>query len=242
MPKSALVIGGSRGIGAAVVRRLAEDGLDVAFTFAKAKDDAETVAADVEALGRRALARQVDSEDDMALRAVVPEAAEALGGLDVLVCNAGIFLHGGIEDYPAADFERMLAVNVRAVFSAIQAGAKVMTSGGRIIVIGSIVGARTGFPGSSIYGMTKAAVAALVRGAAIDLAPRAITVNTVAPGPTITGMNPADGPMAERITRGVPLGRMADARETAGLVSYLAGPESSFVTGATFTIDGGFSA
>jgi len=242
MAKSALVIGGSRGIGAAVVRRLAEDGLDVAFTFATAKDAAELVVADVERLGRRAIARQVDSEDDLALRAVVSEAAKALDGLDVLVCNAGILLPGGIEDYAMADYERMMAVNVRSVFSAIQSGAKVMSSGGRIIVIGSIVGARTGFPGISIYGMTKAAVAALVRGAAIDLAPRAITVNTVAPGPTITGMNPADGPMAERITSSVPLGRMADARETASLVSYLAGPESGFITGATLNIDGGVSA
>ncbi len=242
MARSAIVIGGSRGIGAAVVRRLAEDGLDVGFTFASATDAAERVVADVEKLGRRAIARQVHSEDDAALRAVVPEFTDVLDGLDVLVCNAGLLLPGGIEDYPMTDYDRMMAVNVRAVFSAIQAAAKVMTPGGRIIVIGSIVGARTGFPGVSIYGMTKAAVAALVRGAAIDLAPRAITVNTVAPGPTITGMNPADGPMAERITSSVPLGRMADARETASLVSYLASPESSFVTGATFTIDGGVSA
>jgi len=242
MARSAIVIGGSRGIGAAVARRLAEDGLDVAFTFANAKGAAGTVVADVEKLGRRAIARQVDSEDDAALRAFISETSETLGGLDVLVCNAGLLLPGGVEDYAMADYDRMMAVNARAVFSAIQAGAKMMASGGRIIVIGSIVGARTGFPGVSVYGMTKAAVAALVRGAAIDLAPRAITVNTVAPGPTITGMNPADGPMAERITSSVPLGRMADAREIASLVSYLAGPESSFVTGATFTVDGGVSA
>jgi len=242
MPKSALVIGGSRGIGAAIVKRLARDGLDVAFTFANSSQAAESVSKDVLELGRRAIALRADSEDAEAVRDAIDAAAEDLGGLDVLVYNAGILMPGSIESYPLETFDRMVAVNVRSVFCAIQAAAKVMTGAGRIIVIGSIVGAKTGFPGVSVYGMTKAAVAALVRGAAIDLAPRAITVNTVAPGPTITGMNPADGPMAGRIRSMIPLGRMGDSDEIANLVGFLAGPDAAFITGATLTIDGGVSA
>ena len=242
MAKSALVTGGSRGIGAAVVSRLAQDGLDVAFTYAKSPDAADAVAEEVQQLGRRGIAIKADSETADAVRSAVDQAATELGRLDVLVCNAGILAPGSIQDYPIETFDRMDAVNVRSVFCAIQAAARVMTGGGRMIVIGSIVGARTGFPGVSIYGMTKAAVSALVRGAAIDLAPRAITVNTVAPGPTITDMNPADGPMADRIRGLLPLGRMARASEIANLVSFLAGPESAFITGATLTIDGGASA
>ena len=242
MTKSALVIGGSRGIGAAIVGRLAKDGLDVAFTYANSVEGADAVTQQAQSSGRRAVAIHADSEHAEAVQSAVDQAADEFGQLDVLVYNAGILVPGRIEDYPLETFDRMVAVNLRSVFCAIQAAAKVMSSGGRIVVIGSIVGAKTGFPGVSVYGMTKAAVAALVRGAAIDLAPRAITVNTVAPGPTVTGMNPADGPMADTIKAMVPLGRMGEAGEIASLVSFLAGPDASFITGATLTIDGGVSA
>ena len=239
--KVALVTGGSRGIGAAIAKRLAKDGAAVAFTYASSPDKAETVRADVEAGGGRALALQADSADPRAVQAAVARAVETFGRLDILVCNAGILLHGGIDAYPLEDFDRMIAVNVRSVFVAAQAAARHMGEGGRIVIIGSIV-ADKAFAGASVYSMTKAAVAGLARGMALDLAPRGITVNTVQPGPTITDMNPADSPRTEMVRSMIPLGRMGSADEIAGLVAYLAGPEAGYVTGSTLTIDGGTTA
>ncbi|WP_413988658.1 3-oxoacyl-ACP reductase family protein [Labrys okinawensis] len=239
--KVALVIGGSRGIGAAIVRRMAADGAAVAFTFASSPLKAEQVVAEVERGQGRALAIRADSADPKAVQAAVTQTVEAHGRLDVLVCNSGILTRGTIDAYPLEDFDRMVAVNVRSVFAAAQAASHHMRQGARIIVIGSVVANRTAFPGASVYSMTKGAVASLVRGMAIDLAPRGITVNTIQPGPTATDMNPADGPHVETLKALLPVGRLGESGEVAGFVSYLAGPEAGFITGASLNIDGGYT-
>ncbi len=239
--KVALVIGASRGIGAAIARRLAADGAAVAFTFASSPGKADEVVATIEGRGGRALALRADSADPQAVQEAVTRVVETFGRLDVLVCNSGILTHGTIDSYSLADFDRMVAVNVRSVFAAAQAASHHMQKGARIIVIGSIVAERTAFAGASVYSMTKGAVASLVRGMAIDLAPRGITVNTVQPGPTATDMNPADGPHSEAVRNLVPLGRLGSGEEVAGFVSYLAGPEAGFITGASLNIDGGYT-
>jgi len=241
--KVALVTGGSRGIGAAIARRLAEDGAAVAVTYNTSPEKAEEVVREIEAAGGRALAVRADSADVGAVRNAVATTVETFGGIDVLVNNAGILVHGTVDQYSIDDFDRMVAVNVRAVFVAVQEAARHLKPGGRVINIGSMVADRTmGFPGMSVYGMTKAAVASLTRGLAIDLAPRGVTVNNVQPGPTETDMNPKDGPQYDLVVNMLPVKRAGTADEIAGMVSYLASAEAAFVTGASLTIDGGLTA
>lgn len=239
--KVALVTGGSRGIGAAIVRRLASDGAAVAFTYASSDDKARALAAEIESRGGRALAVKADSGDPQALQQAVSQTVEMLGRLDVLVNNAGILIPGMVDDYGIADFDRMMAVNVRAVFFATQAAVRHMGGGGRVVTIGSVTAERSGFPGSSVYSMTKGAVASLTRGLARDLGPRGITVNVVQPGPTETDMSPK-GEIRERVRSLTSLGRMGQDSEIASLVAYLAGPDAGFVTGAALSIDGGYLA
>jgi len=174
--KVALVTGGSRGIGAAIARRLARDGAAVAVTYNTSPAKAEEVVREIEAADGRALAVRADSADVGAVSTAVTTTVETFGRLDVLVNNAGILVLGTVDQYSIDDFDRMVAVNVRAVFVAVQEAARHLKAGGRVINIGSMVADRTGFPGASVYGMTKAAVASLTRGLAIDLAPRGITV------------------------------------------------------------------
>src|SRR5882762_2498799 len=212
--KVALVTGGSRGIGAGIVRRLASDGASVAFTYSNSEEKALQLVREIESLGGKALALKADSAYAEELQSAVIKAIESLGPLDIFVSNAGILMRGTIDTYSLEDFDRMVAINIRAAFIGIQAAARKMKDGGRIIVIGSNTAIRTAFPGASIYSMTKAALTGLVRGAAIDLAPRAITVNNVQPGPTATDMS---APHAELAKTLIPLGRMADVSEIAGL-------------------------
>ena len=236
--KTALVLGGSRGIGAGIVKRLAEDGAEVVFTYSSSPDRAEALAAEIAQGGGKAVALKADSGDPDQIRASVEEAVARFGRLDILVVNAGILSRGTIDEVTLDDFDRMVAVNVRGVFAAVHYAAPKLPDGGRIVTIGSNTAVRVAFPGASVYAMTKAAVAALVKGVAIDLAPRAITVNNIQPGPTVTDMTREH---AELVLPLIPLRRMGETREIAGLVSYLAGEEAGFITGASLTIDGGYS-
>ena len=237
--KVAFVTGGSRGIGAGIVRRLASDGASVAFTFSSSEEKALKLVHEVESGGGKALAMKADSASAEELRAAVIKTAETLGPLDIFVSNAGILTLGTIDSYSLEDFDRMVSINVRAAFVGIQAAAQEMNDGGRIVIIGSNTAIRTAFPGASVYSMTKAALVGLVRGAAIDLAPRAITVNNVQPGPIATDMSSAVAELAKTL---IPLKRMGDVSEVASFVSYLASEEAGFITGASLTIDGGYVA
>ena len=237
--KIALVLGGSRGIGAAIVKQLAADGASVALTYAKSADRAAEAARAAEALGVSAVMIKADSADPAAVKGAVAKTVARFGRLDILVINAGILIRGAVDTFALEDFDRMLATNVRGVFVAIQASAPHLTDGGRIITIGSNTAVRTAFPGASVYSMTKGAIASLVRGVAIDLAPRGITVNNVQPGPTATEMTASHVEMVKPL---VPLRRMGEPQEVAGLVAYLASASAGFITGSSLTIDGGYVA
>jgi 3-oxoacyl-[acyl-carrier protein] reductase len=224
--KVALVTGGSRGIGAAIVRRLKADGASVAFTYAASEDQAKALAADLETAGGRVLAIKADSADTEAVKQAVARTIASFTRVDILVNNAGIMVRGMVDEYDLTAFDRMIAINVRAVFVAVQAALPHTRDGGRIITTGSVTGDRAGFPGASVYAMTKGAVAALTRGLARDLGPRGITVNAIQPGPTETDMNA--GPEVRAMVRPLlAIGRMGKDVEVASLVAYLAGPESS---------------
>jgi 3-oxoacyl-[acyl-carrier protein] reductase len=240
--KVALVTGGSRGIGAAIVKRFAREGAHVALTYASRADEAEKVLAAVKELGVRAVAIQADSARPEAVVAAVERTARELGGLDVLVNNAGIASMAPIERFSLEDFDRTFAINVRAVFVATQAAIQHMKDGGRIINIGSCNAERMPFAGGAAYAMSKSALQGLVKGLARDLGPRRITINNVQPGPVDTDMNPAEGEFAESLKKLMALPRYGTPDEIAAMVAYLAGPEAGFVTGASLTIDGGFTA
>jgi NAD(P)-dependent dehydrogenase (short-subunit alcohol dehydrogenase family) len=240
--KVALVTGGSRGIGAAIALRLAEDGANVALTYEKSQQRADEVVAGVEALGRKALAIQADNADPAAVTAAVDRAAETLGGLDILVNNAGILPVGTIEQLTIDDVDRALAVNVRGVFAAVLAAVRHLPDGGRIITIGSTLAERVPHPGIVLYAASKAALLGLTRGLARDLGERGITAVVVQPGPTDTEMNPADGPNAVRTLALSAIGRHADPADLAAAVAHVAGPGGRFITGSTITVDGGTNA
>ncbi|VTU18207.1 SDR family oxidoreductase [Variovorax sp. PBL-E5] len=240
--KAAFVTGGSRGIGAAIVRRLARDGAAVAFTYASNEAAARELAGSIEAAGGSALPLRVDSADAAALVAAVDQAAKTLGRIDILVNSAGVLKLATIDAMSLEDLDRTLDVNVRAVFVATQAAVRHMGEGGRVITIGSTNAERMPFAGGAAYAMSKSAITGLTRGLARDLGPRGITVNNVQPGPVDTEMNPADGPMAATMHSFMALQRHGSGGEIAGMVAYLASPEAAFVTGASLSIDGGFAA
>ena len=240
--KVALVTGGSRGIGAAIVKRLAREGAHVALTYVSKPDQAHDTAQAAQALGVNALAIQADSADPTAVAAAVERTVTELGGIDILVNNAGIGLVAPIDQYSLEDFDRTFAVNVRAVFVATQDAVKHMTAGGRVINIGSCNAERMPFAGGGVYAMSKAALVGLVKGLARDLGPRGITINNVQPGPVETDMNPANTDFAKRLLQLMALPRYGTGDEIAAMVAYLAGPEAGYVTGASLTIDGGFTA
>ncbi|MFI9117416.1 SDR family NAD(P)-dependent oxidoreductase [Streptomyces venezuelae] len=237
-----LVTGGSRGIGAATAVRLAREGADVAFTYVKDEARAKEVAARIEATGRKALPLRADAADAGDAAGAVEWAADALGRLDVLVNNAGVGVLGPLDALPLAEVDRVLAVNVRAVFLASQAAAGRLPEGGRIITIGSCMAQRVPGPGGALYALSKTALIGLTKGLARELGGRGITANLVHPGPIDTDMNPADGPYAEGQATLTALGRFGTAEEVASTVAFLAGPEGRYVTGAEFAVDGGYAA
>ncbi|HXD06754.1 MAG TPA: SDR family oxidoreductase [Burkholderiaceae bacterium] len=240
--KVAFVTGGARGIGAAIVRRLARDGAAVAFTYQSAADTANQLAAAIEREGGRAIAIRADAGDPAALTGAIDDAARRLGRIDILVNNAGVLLMGPLESFSLEDFDKTLAVNVRAVFVAAKAVLAHMGRGGRIINIGSVNADRMPFAGGSAYAMSKSALQGLVQGLARDLGPKGITVNNVQPGPTNTDMNPESGDFATALHGLMAIDRHAHPDEIAGMVAYVASPEAAFVTGASLNIDGGFAA
>jgi 3-oxoacyl-[acyl-carrier protein] reductase len=235
--RRAFVTGGSRGIGAAIVRRLVADGARVAFTYTASADRANALAAELDG---GAIALLADSGEPAQLRAAVSQAACVLGGIDILVSSAGILKLGDIATYAEADFDRMLAVNVRAAFVGVQATLAHMGKGGRIVIIGSMVADLARYPGGSVYALTKGAIAAFTRGLAHDLGPRGITVNNIQPGPTETEIVSAD--VLDHLRPLIPIGRPGKDYEIAALVAWVCREEAAFVTGASITADGGFSA
>ncbi|WP_327236848.1 3-oxoacyl-ACP reductase FabG [Streptomyces sp. NBC_01317] len=236
--KVALVTGGSRGIGAAVALRLAREGADVVLTYERDSESAAKVVDQIKAEGRRGLAILADSADVAAVIGAVDETAATFGGLDVLVNNAGVFLVGPAEDLGPSEFDRTMAVNVRAPFVASQAAARHMGNGGRI---GSNMAERTVFPGFSLYATSKTALIGMTKGLARDLGPRGITVNLVHPGPTDTDANPAGGPDADMIRGLTALGHYAEPDDIAATVTYLTGVDARYITGTTISVDGGFA-
>ncbi|CAM3485683.1 Oxidoreductase [Bordetella sputigena] len=240
--KVAFVTGGSRGIGAAIVRRLSDDGAAVVFTYKGSAETANALAASIEQKGGRALALQADAADAVAVRGAIDKAAAQFGKVDILVNNAGIAVLGPVDDISLEDFDKIIQVNVRAVFVAIKAVLPHMGEGGRIVNISSCNAERMPFPGGAAYAMSKSALRGLVQGLARDLGPRGITINNVQPGPVDTDMNPQSGDFASTLHGLMAIPRHAHAEEIAGMVAYVASPEAAFVTGAGLTIDGGFNA
>jgi 3-oxoacyl-[acyl-carrier protein] reductase len=240
--KSALVTGGSRGIGAAIARRLAKEGADVAITYSSSQQRAQQVVDDILKGGGRAVAIKADAADQVAVRAAVQQVAQEFGKIDILVNNAGLLAFGPITDFPVNDFEKALSVNVRSVFTATQESVRHMPDGGRIITIGAVNSDRVPVQGASVYALTKGAVATFTKGLARDLGDRKITVNNIQPGPVDTEANPASGPFADTMLGFMALKRYGHADEIAAMTAYLAGPEAGYITGASLLIDGGFAA
>ncbi|OWW22950.1 oxidoreductase [Noviherbaspirillum denitrificans] len=240
--KVAFIQGGSRGIGAAIAKRLAADGAAVVITYVKGADQAQATVDAIKEAGGNAVALQADSADAGALSAAIRRTVETHGRLDILVNNAGTLAVAPLDQFSLEDFDRTLAINVRSVFVATQEAARHMTAGGRIINIGSTNADRMPFAGGGPYAMSKSALVGLTRGLARDLGPRGITVNNVQPGPVDTDMNPDSGDFAAMMKGMMALGRYGRTEEIAGFVAYLASDEAAYVTGASLSIDGGFAA
>nr|WP_297530527.1 SDR family oxidoreductase [uncultured Roseateles sp.] len=237
--KRALVTGGSRGIGAAIVSALAHSGADVAFTYRHSEERARTLVRHIEQQGRRAIAIQADGADPEAIARSVREAVSTLGGIDVLVNSAAIGHSGLIADLDLADYQTLMDTNVRAPVLFSKAVIPHLGEGGRIISIGSGLAERVPFPGVTAYAMTKAALLAFTRGLSRELGPKGITVNIVHPGSTDTDANPADGPAADFQRGMTSLGRFARPEEIANAVVFLASPAASVITGASLVADAG---
>jgi 3-oxoacyl-[acyl-carrier protein] reductase len=248
--KVALVTGGSRGIGAAVAKRLAQEGAAVVITYSVSRQSAEAVVRAIVDEGGRALAIQADSADIDAVKAAVAETVKIFGRLDVLVNNAAIVRPGTISDYSLDDLDEMIAVNIKSLFVATQEAVRHMGEGGRIINIGSVSSDHMPIAGGAVYAMTKGAVASLTRGLARDLGPRGITINNVQPGRIDTdlfrdaqsSMAPTNGARINAVRDAIAVQRLGTSDEVAGLVAYLASTEAAYVTGASLKIDGGTTA
>ncbi|MBY5388883.1 SDR family NAD(P)-dependent oxidoreductase [Rhizobium johnstonii] len=239
--KRALVTGGSRGIGAAIALALADKGADVAITYERSADRAAEVVRAIEGKGRKAIAIQADSADPAAVKRSVDEAAQALGGLDILVNNAAIALYGAIADVSVEQIDALLDVNVRSPLLASQAAIPYLQAGGRVITIGSVGAERIVGDTGTVYFMTKSALHSFTRGLARELGSRDITVNLVQPGSTDTDMNPANGDFADFQRALIPLGRYGEPEDVAAAVAFLASPAAKHITGTILTVDGGLN-
>ena len=240
--KIALITGGSRGIGAAIAKRLAVDGANVAITYTKGADAAASVVKEIERAGRKAIAIQADAADAEAVKAAVEKTVATLGGLDVLVNNAGTAIPKKFEETTLEEMDRLIDINIRGAFVATQAALKHMKDGGRIIMIGSCVGERMMTPGLVPYSATKGAVKMFTQGLSREVGNRDITVNNIQPGPIDTELNPAAGDWAVPQKAATALNRYGHVDEIAAMVAFVAGPEASYITGANLTVDGGMNA
>src|SRR4030081_218225 len=240
--KTAFIMGGSRGIGAAIAKRLAADGANVAITYTKGADAAASVVKEIERAGGKAIAIQADAADADASKAAVEKTVATFGRLDVLVNNAGTAIPKRFEETTLEEMDRLIDINVRGTFVATQAALRHMKSGGRIIMIGSAVGERVLVPGLVPYSATKGAVKIFTQSLSRELGSLGITVNNVQPGPIDTDLNPAAGDWAVPQKAATSLDRYGHVEEVAALVSFVAGPESSYITGANLTVDGGMNA
>lgn len=240
--KTALVTGGSRGIGAAIVKALLAEGANVALTCSKSYEQAKSLVQELAAMPGKVQAYRADAAKPEQMPQVVDKVVADFGGLDILVNNAGTFGGGMVGEIDAEEYRRIMTVNVDAVFALTQAALKVMPDGGRIINIGSVLGERASAPGMSAYNASKFALAGLTRSWAKDLGPRNILVNVVQPGPINTEMNPQDSEKAAFMKGMTALGRYGQPEEIAALAVFLAGPGASYITGATINVDGGWNA
>jgi 3-oxoacyl-[acyl-carrier protein] reductase len=240
--KSALVTGASRGIGAAIARRLAADGAKVAITYAKGANAAAAVVKSIEDAGGKAIAIQADATDAKAVGAAVEQTVATFGSLDVLVNNAGTAIPKPFEEAALEEINRVIDINLRGVFITTQAALKHLRDGGRIINIGSCVGERMGTPGLVAYAATKGAVKMFTQGLAREVGARGITVNNIQPGPIDTDLNPAADEWAAPQIANTALKRYGHVEDVAALVVFVAGPDAGYITGASLTVDGGTNA
>jgi len=240
--KVAIVTGGARGIGAAIVRRLAADGAHVAFTYQHSGSAAETLVADIVAAGGSAQAIRSDAADPAAIGVAVEHVVAVHGRVDILVNNAGIALMGLVDEFSLEDFDRTVAVNVRGVFAGVKAVLPHMGQGGRIVNISSTNALRMPTSGLAVYAMSKSALSGLTQGLARDLGARGITINNVLPGPVDTDMNPEHTEFGASMHGFMAIKRHGRPEEIASMVAYLSGPEAAFITGADLLVDGGFAA
>lgn len=240
--KVALVTGGSRGIGAAIVKKLAEEGAHVAFTYVYSEEKAQEVMSKITDIGQRGVAIRADSGNPKEIMEAVERTVDEFNQLDILVNNAGVFPAGLPENVTLEEIDHTLAVNVRGVFLASQAALKHLGTGGRIISIGSCLAHHVPKPGMSLYAMSKSALIGFTKGLARDVGSRHITVNVVDPGPTDTDMNPADSPNAEEKIKLLALDHYGEGKDIAAMVAFLAGESGRFITGSCIAVDGGYGA
>jgi len=240
--KTALVTGGSRGIGAGIAKRLAKDGAKVAITYTRGADAAAQVVREIERAGGTAIAIQADAADARAVQAAVEKTVATFSRLDILVNNAGTAIPKPFEEATLEEMDRVIDINIRGVFVATQAALKHLGEGGRIITIGSCVGERMGTPGLVAYAATKGAVKMFTQGLAREVGARGITVNNVQPGPIDTDLNPAAGDWASPQVANTALKRYGHVDDIAAMVAFVAGPEAGYITGANLTVDGGTNA